>query len=591
MARSTPVNPVADAPVKAGPGTIRQRPGAARRTRFGQFAEQWLTLGTARLWTGLVLFAFVLCHLINHAFGIVSLDAQNAASKILLAPWTIPIGIAVLSGAAAIHICVNLYTLWRRRTLRLKPWEIIQFVSGLLIPYLMLDHALANRLMIELYQANTDYYVVQGFFWLAAPEYGVKQAAALIIAWIHGSIGIWHWLKIRRWFAKAQTVLLAAALVIPAVSLAGFVASGNEILRMAEGDPEFLAFLLDDANWTPENLAAIHEMYLDALAGYSLILAGIAVAWAIRRAKAGLGGARVIYGDGKSMPLLPGATLLETLRANGIPHPSVCGGRARCTTCRVLVRDGFDELSAPGPTEANALHRIGFPEHVRLACQIRPAMSLSVVPLLSPHATAADGRRPGHLLGREQLVTVLFVDLRGSTGLGEARLPFDTLFILNQFFAEMIGALKETGGHYANFTGDGLMALYGITGTVETGCRGALRGANEMLMRLDALNETLRSDLREPLRIGVGIHTGEAIVGEMGPPDARIVSAIGDTVNTTARLEGLSKELGAPIIVSEDTVKRGKISLPGVKPLRRKVRGRVKPIGVYAIDTIPAEIQ
>ena len=571
--------------------------GPSPSGRFARSLDMLATLmpgpaarGMARLWTGLILFSFVLCHLINHAFGIVSLDAQNAAVDILLAPWTNPVGIAVLTGAAIVHIAVNLYTLWQRRTLRLQAWEWVQFTSGLLIPFLMLDHALANRLMIEIYQANTDYYVVQGFFWLAAPDYAVKQAVALLVAWVHGAIGIWHWLKMKRWFARVQTILLATAILIPSMSFAGFVASGNEILREASNDPEYLAFLLDDANWTPQNLSAIHSLYLDSIAIYGLILGAIATAWTLRRTKAGLTAARVIYGDGKAMALLPGATLLETLRANGVPHPSVCGGRGRCTTCRVLVRDGFDTLSAPEVTEANALHRIGFPEHVRLACQIRPSEPLSVAPLLSPHATPADGRRPGHLLGREQLVTVLFVDLRGSTGLGEARLPFDTLFILNQFFAEMIRALRDTGGHYSNFTGDGLMALYGLSGSAEDGCRRALRGAGEMLARLEALNETLKNDLREPLRIGIGIHTGEAIVGEMGPPDARTVSAIGDTVNTTARLEGLSKDLGKTIVVSEDTIRHGNIALPGVKPVQRTVRGRQKAIDVYATDTIPADI-
>lgn len=547
-------------------------------------------LGTARLWTGLILFAFVLCHLTNHAFGIISLDAQNAAAKLLSDPWASPVGIVVLSGAALIHVSVNLYSLWRRRTLRLKGWEWVQFLSGLLIPILMLDHALANRLLIDLYRANTDYYVVQGFFWLAAPAYAAKQAIALIVAWIHGSIGMWHWLKMKRWFARAQTLLLASAIVIPALSLAGFIASGNETLREAASDPEYLQFLLDDANWTPEFLGGVHSIYLNSLAIYGAILGSIAVAWTIRRAKAGLGAARVVYGEGKAMALLPGATLLETLRANGVPHPSVCGGRGRCTTCRVLVRSGFDALPAPEVVEANALHRIGFPDHVRLACQIRPSGALSVVPLLSPHATPADGRRPGHLLGREQLVTVLFVDLRGSTGLGEARLPFDTLFILNQFFAEMIKALKETGGHYSNFTGDGLMALYGLSGPKEDGCRAALRGAHGMLTRLDALNETLQGDLREPLRIGVGIHTGEAIVGEMGPPDARTVSAIGDTVNTTARLEGLSKDFGKAIVVSADTIRLGGITLAGVEPVKSKVRGRQQTISVYAIDTVPPDV-
>ncbi len=93
------------------------------------------------------------------------------------------------------------------------------------------------------------------------------------------------------------------------------------------------------------------------------------------------------------------------------------------------------------------------------------------------------------------------------------------LFILHQFFHEMTRALTATSGHYSQFTGDGLMALYGLNAADPAhGAADAVRGAREMLTRLDQLNRQLRADLREPLRIGIGIHYGEAIVGAMGPP-------------------------------------------------------------------------
>ena len=142
-------------------------------------------------------------------------------------------------------------------------------------------------------------------------------------------------------------------------------------------------------------------------------------------------------------------------------------------------------------------------------------------------------------------ITVVFVDLRGSTTMGEAKLPYDVLFILNQFFYEMTKALMATNGHYSQFTGDGLMALYGLNAAdPAAGAADAVRGAREMLTRLDQLNQRLRGDLREPLRIGIGIHHSEAIVGAMGPPRSQIITAIGDTVNTCARLESLTKDYG-----------------------------------------------
>ena len=135
-------------------------------------------------------------------------------------------------------------------------------------------------------------------------------------------------------------------------------------------------------------------------------------------------------------------------------------------------------------------------------------------------------------------------------------MPYDVLFILNQFFNEMTKALVATGGHYSNFTGDGLMALYGLdVPEPAIGAAQALRGAGEMLTRLDQLNAQLKPDLKEPLRIGIAIHFGEAIVGAMGPPGSQIVTAIGDTVNTTARLESLTKDYDCTLILSRRSVR------------------------------------
>ena len=168
------------------------------------------------------------------------------------------------------------------------------------------------------------------------------------------------------------------------------------------------------------------------------------------------------HANGRSVPIFPGATVLETLRAHGIAHASVCGGRARCTTCRVLVTKGIDRLPEPSGLEAKALSRIGATPGMRLACQIRPIADIAVMPLLAADASAADGAVRGGLEGSERPITVVFVDMRGSTTLGEAKLPYDVLFILNQFFHEMTKALVATNGHYSQFTGDGLMALYGL---------------------------------------------------------------------------------------------------------------------------------
>lgn len=291
---------------------------------------------------------------------------------------------------------------------------------------------------------------------------------------------------------------------------------------------------------------------------------------------------------GRKLIVRSGATVLETLRDNGVPHASVCGGRARCTTCRVLITQGLDGLPAPAPLEQKALERIKAATGVRLACQLRPTVDISIVPLLRADASAQHGSIRGGLEGNERLITVMFVDLRGSVALGEARLPYDVLYLLNQFFAEMTEALAATNGHYAQFTGDGLMALYGLNETDPAkGAFDAMRGANEMMARVERLNHDLKADLTEPLRIGIGIHHSEAIVGIIGPPRSQIISAIGDTVNTCARLESLTKEFNCSIVVSRVAAQAARVKTDGLTLRETVIHGRTGKVEFYALNYAP----
>ena len=293
--------------------------------------------------------------------------------------------------------------------------------------------------------------------------------------------------------------------------------------------------------------------------------------------------------NGRSVRVPPGATALEALRDAGIPMASVCGGHGRCTTCRLHCGSGLDQLAAPGQIEAAALKSIQAPRGMRLACQIRPQNDLAVAPLMPPNATARDGRRPGGLSGSERQVVCIFIDLRDSTKLGERKMPYDVLFILNQFFAEMTEALRSTGGYYAQFTGDGLMALYGHESEdTEQTILQAFEGAAEMLRRIEGLNIHLASELPHQLRIGIGIHMGKAIVGEMGPPGRENISAIGDTINTTARLEAQTKGHGVPLVISKTLFDHGPIPLPENAVLHEvALRGKDQSVAYYALDAMP----
>ncbi|HZC56521.1 MAG TPA: adenylate/guanylate cyclase domain-containing protein [Xanthobacteraceae bacterium] len=544
--------------------------------------RSWLRLASA-----LTMLSFVICHLTAHCFLLVSFDDAEAARRILMYPWRGWTGTIVLSTAFLIHYSNALWSIYVRRSLRLSRWEWTQLSLGLCIPVLLTYHVVATRIAEHVLDVTTYYNTVFVAQWLIMPWLAAVQMLAIVTVWLHACIGIHYWLRLKPWYPKWRPFLFTYALLLPTLALAGYVTGGNQVLREAK-DQDFVASSLADANVTDEAIAEIDRM---ADVGWMLCIALPLLPFAGRGLRNWYYHSQrppiLAHANGRSMSILPGATVLETLRANGVPHASVCGGRARCTTCRIMVTKGLDELAEPSILEAKALSRIGASPGMRLACQIRPTADLAIMPVLAADASAADGATRGGLEGSERQVAVVFVDLRGSTTLGEARLPYDVLFILNQFFYEMTRALIETNGHYSQFTGDGLMALYGLNAAnPKTGAADALRGARAMLHRLDALNQALRTDLREPLRVGIGIHFSEAIVGAMGPPHSQIITAIGDTVNTCARLESLSKDYGCPVILSRLAAEAAGLKLDGCELHEAPVKGRKEPVQFYALQSL-----
>jgi adenylate cyclase len=503
--------------------------------------------------------------------------------------WWSATGTFVLAAVLAVHLLNALWAIFIRRYLRMPFWEWAQLGLGLLIPPMIMMHVIGTKISDTYLGTSNDYLSVLTRQWVMSPWIAGVQIAAVVVIWLHACIGLHFWLRTTRWYANVRPILAGAALLLPALAIAGFVGGGSQTIRRANNNPEFVETVIKQSHLTSENRERGRQLTVATFGGYlaliALPFAGRAIRGALYRLRRP---PQLTHAAGRIMALLPGATVLETLRASGIPHASVCGGRGRCTTCRIRVVKGLDALSAPSGLEADALARIAAPAGMRLACQVRPTADIAVIPLLSADAGAADGLVRGGMEGKEQLVTIVFIDLRGSTTLGEARFPYDVLFILNQFFNEMNRALEETGGHYSNFTGDGLMAIYGLDAADPAlSATQALRGATEMLRRLELLNTQLKIELKEPLRIGVGIHYGEAIVGAMGPPRSQIVTAIGDTVNTAARLEGLTKDYDCLLILSERAAQAAGIRLEGATLHSASVKGRAQQVRFYALTELP----
>ncbi|PYN40498.1 MAG: adenylate/guanylate cyclase domain-containing protein [Candidatus Rokuibacteriota bacterium] len=537
-----------------------------------------------RLGAAFVLLTYVCLHFVNHALGIVSLDAMAAGRWWFLALWRSAPGTLALYGAIAVHGLLALWLLYERRTLRMPLWEAAQYGLGLALPALLVVHVVGTRIAWWRFGADDPYPRIVYFLWLQAPEHGARQALTLVLAWLHACLGVHYWLRFRAWYPRARPWLFAVALLLPALALLGFVAAAREVTALAR-TPGWTEAMLRAAHAPGSaeaaRLLAIRRGFLGT---YLIALVGVSVARGVRRLLERRRSIRITYPNGRVAVAPAGFTILDASRLAGIPHASVCGGRGRCSTCRVRIAKGLDALPAPTEVERRVLARVGAAPDVRLACQTRPAHDVVVEPLLAPSVTPADAFGADLRQGREQELAVLFADLRGFTRMAEHKLPYDVVFVLNRYFEAVGTAITRAGGVTNQFTGDGVMALFGIESGPATGSRQALTAARAMVEGVEALSAELAGDLPTPLRIGIGIHTGPAVVGRMGWGESVYLTAVGDTVHVAARLEQATKDYAAELVVSDDVARRAGLDLSRFPGHDVAVRNRAGRIAIRVID-------
>jgi adenylate cyclase len=546
-----------------------------------------------RLAAGLVLLAYLATHLLNHALGLISLATMEAGRTWFLAFWRNPVGTLALYGALAAHVALALWSLYQRRSLRMPAWEAAQLFLGLMIPPLLVSHVVGTRLAHAWFDTTDSYTRVVLALWEQRPLFGVRQALVLAIAWTHGCIGLHFWLRLRPWYPRVAPVLLSTAVLLPVLALLGFAHAGREVAALAR-QPDWVAEVLRSANAPgPAARVRLEHMHSALLAAFVASLGAVLLARAARLARARRrGSVRFTYPDGRLVLVPRGLTVLEASRSAGIPHASVCGGRGRCSTCRVRISRGLESLPTAMPEELRVLKRVGAPPNVRLACQLRPTHDLSIVPLLPATASARDGiARPGYIAGQDREIAVLFADLRRFTALAERRLPYDVVFLLNRYCEAVGTSIEGAGGVPNQFTGDGVMALFGVETGPDNGCRCALIAAHEIVRSLDALSQTLAEELDAPLQVGIGIHAGPAIIGQMGYGAAVYLTAVGDTVNVASRLQELTKQYDCQLVISEQVVRRAGVDGSLFPRHQVMVRNHSGPLVIYTIDHVAGVTQ
>ena len=531
--------------------------------------------------SGIVLALYVTQHLINHGFGIISIDAAETYRKTVGAVFQTLPGLMLLYGSLVFHVVIALRTLYRHSTLRMPLWKGLQLLLGLSILPLLVGHAVANRGFALLGDVDPNYYYVVTSISLK-PIFLVKLIALIVVIWIHLLIGLHFWLRIKQRYRRYLPLTYAIAVLVPAISLIGIYRMLREASLWLDDTDRLDQIYAANIAMNRHDVELLYGLEAQAWVFMGALLILVLVARQLRLwQQARRGSYRITHPDYGEISSLRGLSLLEALREFRVPHASVCGGRARCTTCRVRVGRGLAELPAANDLEASALLRIKAGKDVRLACQLYPQSDLAITPLVMANQTLANTLHAGGVQGHEEYVVAMFVDMRGSTSLGERVLAYDVVFILNRLFTELSKALAATNGHYAQFAGDGLMALYGLDPKRKKfACQDALAGAADMLRRVEELNRQLGQEFNETLKIGIGIHGGDAIVGTMGPPSTPLLTAVGDNINIAARLEAKTKELECDLIVSIATLEAAGIEYDGDSVHQVEVRGRNNQVQV-----------
>jgi adenylate cyclase len=544
-----------------------------------------ISLRQIRLASGAVLFTYLVSHFLNHALGNISLAALASGVYWHTLFWqSLPVTI-VFYTACLVHTGLGIWALYERRQFRWKAIEPLQLVLGLSVPLLILAHVVGIRLGRALFDHEKLYPQELFLFWIGSPDRLWPMLAVLVIAWVHGCIGLYFWLRMKAFFKRAAPFLLAAAILVPTLAMLGVYQGGRMVADS------------DDVEWRTNNLSprqvgttaqqnTLERITRGMVIGYLGLLALALLAKGARALHERRGGmVSLSYGNGRTVRVPKGLSVLEASLRNNVPHASVCGGRARCSTCRIRIIGDCSELPEPSQREAFVLGRVGATDpSIRLACQLRPTSDLSFFQLFLPHTVSAGSHASNPTrIGQERYLVSMFVDMRGSTKLAEKRLPFDTVFIVNRFLGAVSQAVIESGGRPNQFVGDGMLALFGLTASRQDACRQALKAAAMIAANVDELNRFLEHDLREPIRFGIGIHGGEVIVGDIGYRDHMVFTALGDAVNVAARLQDMTKALACEVVISDEVRVTAGVSANALPLQEVEIRGRNEPMIVRTV--------
>ena len=538
-----------------------------------------LTIRYLRIFSGMILFVYVVTHLANHSLGIISLSAMEAGRVIFLNFWRSTAIAYTLYGALIVHVIVGIYALCIRKTTKLSFKEWVRNISAVLIPFFLASHLAMTLYGSRVLSLSDNYHFMIVVTWVFDPVGVAGLTVMLILVWVHAAIGIHGLLQFRQFYIYNRRLVLAFYWLFPTLALLGYYSAGMEAKGKASLNADFILETLVNSRYSDEVGKEILRMSnLGQFQIFPLVFISILSFYFARflwtRSRRDL---RVTYPDGKVTSVSKGTSILEASQQAGLSHESVCGGRGRCTTCRIKVLSDITDLPPPNQIEKRVIDRLKFDESVRLACQLRIKKDIKVVPLISLSKQEKGNirfRTQSRMAGTESRIVVLFTDLRGFTQLSDSKLPYDVVYILNKYFRFVVQAIEANKGKVDKFIGDGVMAIFNDQNDLSEACKNSINAAADISKGLEKLNIELQSEIENELRIGIGIHMGNAIVGQMGYGKSSSETAIGDTVNVASRLEQLTKEHKCELIISKALGDAAKVKLEHFTKTSVNIRGK-----------------
>ena len=538
-----------------------------------------LIVRRSRTISGCILFFYVFTHLLNHSLGLISLDTMEQGRAIFLRFWRHDVLFYVLYGALSIHFLLGVYALARRRSFRMSRKEWIRNSCAVLIPFFLASHLSVTLWGSRFLGLNDSYAFMIISTYIFDPFGYIILGLMLMLVWTHGSIGIIGLIEFREFYSKRRGLFQGLILGLPLIAYGGYIRASIELSEASQSNPITILELISNSNFTAEigeKIVSLSDL-LQFLV-YPILLSLFVAFYFIRNLlEKRFNSIQVQYTDGTNINVSRGSSLLEASHKAGRYHESVCGGRGRCTTCRVRVTSSLGELPRPNKIEQSVINRLNFDQSLRLACQLRPETDIEINPLIKLVNHDKQNLRfsnQENLSGIEKETVIMFCDLRGFTRLSDGKMPFDVVFILNKYFKLVTDAVEENKGRIDKFIGDGVMAIFDKDTTISKNCKNALKGAAMITTYLNDLNDELSTEDIEPLRLGIGIHSGNAIIGKMGYGEASTDTAIGDTVNVASRLEQLTKDYSCQLMFSSTVAENAELDKTKLNSVKTKIRGK-----------------